>query len=95
MAKKKEQRKVIPFPTKKKKHDSCEACKKELVDETIWWAKDGKQYCDHCYENVFYPEYYGFTRTDRTEFEKEKAAKDTKNAILMWEHQKPPTKLLH
>ena len=47
MAKKKEQRKVIPFPTKKKKHDSCEACKKELVDETIWWAKDGKQYCDH------------------------------------------------
>ena len=91
MAKKKEQRKVIPFP-KKKKHDSCEACKKELVDEIIWLAKDGKQYCDHCYDNVFYPEYYGFTRT---EFEKEKAAKDTKNAVLMWEHQKPPPKLLH
>jgi len=92
MAKKKEQRKVIPFPTKKKKHDSCEACKKELVDEIIWLAKDGKQYCDHCYDNVFYPEYYGFTRT---EFEKEKAAKDTKNAVLMWEHQKSPPKLLH
>jgi hypothetical protein len=60
----KEQRKVIPFP-KKKKHDSCEACKKELVDEIIWLAKDGKQYCDYCYDNVFYPKYYGLTRTEK------------------------------
>jgi len=98
MAKKKEQRKVIPFPTKKKKHAFCEACKKELVNETVWWAKDGKQYCDHCYDNVFYPEYYGFTRAEfekdvtRTELE---AEKDKKNAVLMWSHQKPPPELLN
>jgi hypothetical protein len=59
----KEQRKVIPFP-KKKKQNSCGACEKELVDQIVWWAKDGKQYCDYCYENVFYPKYYGLTRTE-------------------------------
>jgi len=69
MKEKKEQRKVIPFPKKKKsilfsKQDFCEECKKELVDETVWWGKDGKQYCDHCYDNVFYPKYYGLTRTE-------------------------------
>ncbi len=59
---KEEQGKVIPFP---KEHDQCEACEKELgTDDIIWWAKDGKDYCDYCYDHVFYPEYYGFTRTD-------------------------------
>jgi hypothetical protein len=30
----------------------------------LWEAKDGKSYCDYCYDYVFYPREYGFTRTD-------------------------------
>ena len=48
----------------------CDECGKEpiITDETgggfLWEAKDGKSYCDYCYDYVFYPREYGFTRTD-------------------------------
>ena len=46
-----------------KKVDKCCSCNEELNNGS-WEAKDGQLYCDHCYDHVFYPEYYGFTRTD-------------------------------
>ena len=46
----------------------CYGCDKDLnPNEGSWLAKDGNEYCDHCYDNDFYPRFYGFTRTDMME----------------------------
>ena len=46
----------------------CYGCDKDLnPNEGSWIAKDGNVYCDHCYDNDFYPRFYGFTRTDMME----------------------------
>lgn len=43
----------------------CSGCGKQvnLKRENGWSARNGKDYCEYCYDNVFYPQYYGFTRT--------------------------------
>ena len=43
----------------------CSGCGKRvnLKRENGWSARNGKDYCEYCYDNVFYPQYYGFTRT--------------------------------
>ncbi len=41
----------------------CDECKKENKD-FLWQAKDGREYCDSCYDKVFYPKWYGFSRSD-------------------------------
>jgi len=51
-----------------KRNIICYSCDKQLKnDEYSWLAKDGNEYCDHCYDNDFYPRFYGFTRTDMME----------------------------
>ena len=48
--------------------DYCDECKRTIdqddIHDCIWVAKDGREYCDHCYDQVFYPKYYGFSRSD-------------------------------
>ena len=55
----------------KKPFIKCNACKQEV--DYLWLAKDGKDYCNHCYDTIFYPAYYGFSRTD---FQEGKAGYD-------------------
>jgi len=49
----------------------CDECKKEIIEnddgshnDCLWSAKDGREYCDHCYSEVFYPKWYGFSRSN-------------------------------
>ena len=42
--------------------EHCDHC--ELRFDSLWEAKDGRNYCDNCYNSVFYPSFYGFTRED-------------------------------
>tara|TARA_R100000808_G_scaffold23123_1_gene50926 strand:- start:24512 stop:24901 length:390 start_codon:yes stop_codon:yes gene_type:complete len=46
----------------------CYGCDKNIKpNQGSWLAKDGNEYCNHCYDNDFYPRFYGFTRTDMME----------------------------
>jgi hypothetical protein len=35
-----------------------------MTPESINVGKDGQLYCDRCYDEDYYPRYYGFTRSD-------------------------------
>ena len=50
------------------KQTYCDECKRKIDEnddhDYIWLAKDGREYCDVCYDKVFYPKWFGFTRSD-------------------------------
>tara|TARA_R100000900_G_scaffold111371_1_gene86944 strand:+ start:643 stop:882 length:240 start_codon:yes stop_codon:yes gene_type:complete len=43
----------------------CDECKKEIIenedgsyDDCLWVAKDGREYCNYCYQSVWKAEYF-------------------------------------
>lgn len=48
---------------KKQFCDECKQCMDEdNINDCLWLAKDGREYCDSCYRFVFYPKWYGFPK---------------------------------
>ena len=68
------------------KINKCCVCEKDT--EGGWLAKDGEYYCNVCYDNDFFPRYYGFTRSSFLRGESGYTMKDVTDMIIEKIHEK-------